>query len=577
MKKIYTLLFAVLVVSSAFAQSTQFQHSKKQATAVQSLTISKSLISKDDSQLKGINAALNQNFDLTVWTPVGWDTIGSPLDEASLPSGWKNSASIDPTWEAEATPSGHFAYFDCFLIPIGGVSSLVTPVLHPVAGDNTLTYKANYFLLNSTYIAAGTALYIEFSTNGGTTWTTSTTNVLATLPSYNTATTGWQTLTVDLATYNGQAVQVRFRAFSDYGGFGLGIDDVTGPEADITIPTAVDIQVVANPQIAMTPVEHAIFAFSADVTNVGSDITTATNLDITATPGGYSDAVAITVPFLNGATETVSSTNYFMPTAVGAYTATFAAPVTGDVNPADNTSSITFAVTDSTWATDNGTITNGIGNTTPITFGNLYAVAAADNITSISVGFNTVTASENFTLSLYTVNTTTFVATAIYTSPVFARTAAMSDVITTFKIANQAVTPGYYFCAINQTGTVNIQAAVDGVAGGQIILLGTGDVLGANSSFGNVFVRMNNGSTGANIKPVEFGKVAVYPNPSNGSLNIVNAPNSNVEVYNLVGKLVYSASNVMSTVDLSSLTNGSYVVKVSTKDSVFNEKINIVK
>ena len=563
MKKVYTLILAISVVSFVFGQTKQMR-----PIANSDLNISKPFLSKDVAATKNVNATLNENFDIVTFPPASWSLAGDP-------SSWFNSADAAvSSQEPYGNPSGHFALFDVWDLAAGSTGSLITPVLHPTAGSNTLTYKVNVFELNAAYASTGAQLFIEFSTDGGTTWTTSTTNVLAALPNFNVSSTDWQTLTADLSAYNGGAVKVRFRGISDYGGFSVGLDDVTGPEADITLPLVTDIVVTAVPQNAVTPLEHAMFAFSATVTNLGADLNTATNLDITCTPGGYSDAVAITMPLAFGTTETVSSSNYFVPTATGDYTVTYSATVAGDANPADNSSANTFNVSDSTFAADDDVAVGGIGNSTPITFGNLYYVLANDNITSLSVGFGNVTADENFTMSLYTVDPGTGVATVVYTTPTLVRTAAMANLVTTFKIPDVAVTPGLYFCAVSQTGTVNISVAYDG--GGDIYILGTGNALGVNSSFGEPFIRMNNGLI-TNVKPVTVGKINVYPNPSTGNLSIVNAPNSTVEVYNLVGELVFSQSNVMSNVDLSSLVNGSYIVKITTNNGVYNEKINIVR
>ena len=232
MKKIYTLLLACLIMASgSFAQSLI----KKQAVPVLSSgveTLNLAPIHSTNtffSQEKDMLANLSQDFNALTFPPSGWSVDG-------VADAWYNSgdAAINQ-YEANAGATSHFAYFDCFNLPNNDVASLITPVLHPVVGNCTLTYTVNLYLLNSSYLMTGAKMYIEFSTNGGTTWTSSTTNVLATLPNYNTASSGWQTKTVDLTTYNTQAVQVRFRAVSDYGGMGLGIDDVTGPNADVVL------------------------------------------------------------------------------------------------------------------------------------------------------------------------------------------------------------------------------------------------------------------------------------------------------------------------------------------------------
>ena len=372
MKPNYVFLLAILITGNLFAQSIKLKQFKKQVIPVAILNnneVKPAISTNVLSQSKDINAVLNQNFDNIGFPPYSWSVTGAA-------NTWYNSGSTyvqSHNYEAPGTPNGHFAYFDSYELNVNVEGSLITPVLHPTTASNTFTYKVNDYLLNSDYIASGAKLYIEFSTNGGTSWTTSTTNELASLPNYNSTTTGWQTKTVSLSAYNNGTVQVRFRAISDYGGFSIGIDDVTGPEADITIPPA-DLVVTPKTINTMIPLQHATYTFSADVSNVGGELTTSTNLNITATPGGYSDALAITVPMGYGNNQVLSSINNFTPTTKNTYTVTFTAPVTGDPTPANNTVSQSFAVTDSTWATDNGTITNGVGSGSPLTIGNLYAV-----------------------------------------------------------------------------------------------------------------------------------------------------------------------------------------------------------
>ncbi|MBP7809760.1 MAG: T9SS type A sorting domain-containing protein [Bacteroidia bacterium] len=70
--------------------------------------------------------------------------------------------------------------------------------------------------------------------------------------------------------------------------------------------------------------------------------------------------------------------------------------------------------------------------------------------------------------------------------------------------------------------------------------------------------------------------VNVYPNPSTGLVNIANLPSeSTIEVVNMLGQSVYSAkaNQANFTADLSTLSNGSYFVKISS----VNEKTKIVK
>ncbi len=69
--------------------------------------------------------------------------------------------------------------------------------------------------------------------------------------------------------------------------------------------------------------------------------------------------------------------------------------------------------------------------------------------------------------------------------------------------------------------------------------------------------------------------ISVYPNPANNVLNVANAENENIEIYNMLGKLVVNVNNASAnqSIDVSSLANGTYFVKVN--GEVF--KFNVVK
>ncbi len=70
--------------------------------------------------------------------------------------------------------------------------------------------------------------------------------------------------------------------------------------------------------------------------------------------------------------------------------------------------------------------------------------------------------------------------------------------------------------------------------------------------------------------------VNVYPNPSTGLVYVANLPSeSTIEVVNMLGQSVYKANANAGnfTADLSTLSNGSYFVKVNS----VNEKTKIVK
>ena len=80
------------------------------------------------------------------------------------------------------------------------------------------------------------------------------------------------------------------------------------------------------------------------------------------------------------------------------------------------------------------------------------------------------------------------------------------------------------------------------------------------------------------VSDVEANMVSVYPNPSNGIINISSkSANNNVEVYDVTGKRIYSTktNSTLSTIDLSSYGKGVFVVKISDGKTVTNKKVII--
>lgn len=72
--------------------------------------------------------------------------------------------------------------------------------------------------------------------------------------------------------------------------------------------------------------------------------------------------------------------------------------------------------------------------------------------------------------------------------------------------------------------------------------------------------------------------IKIYPNPSNGIINIQSnqVDNYTIEVYDLVGNLIFKTTKQgNSTLDLSGFVNGVYVVKISTKEDSVSKRIVI--
>lgn len=74
-------------------------------------------------------------------------------------------------------------------------------------------------------------------------------------------------------------------------------------------------------------------------------------------------------------------------------------------------------------------------------------------------------------------------------------------------------------------------------------------------------------------------EVSIYPNPTNGDLNIANVKGATIEVLNLMGQVVERIDNAdeLNTINMSKHSNGSYFVKVVIEGNVSVSKINLTK
>ncbi len=103
----------------------------------------------------------------------------------------------------------------------------------------------------------------------------------------------------------------------------------------------------------------------------------------------------------------------------------------------------------------------------------------------------------------------------------------------------------------------------------------------ATSGYGNnAFVDDINITGITGIDNNEFSaNVSVFPNPSNGDLFVLNAENSTIEIIDVLGKIVYSS--VLNTnseqLNLSSLSNGSYLARISNQKNVITRNIILAR
>lgn len=85
----------------------------------------------------------------------------------------------------------------------------------------------------------------------------------------------------------------------------------------------------------------------------------------------------------------------------------------------------------------------------------------------------------------------------------------------------------------------------------------------------------SNGVLGTNDFNTE--SIALYPNPASTVLNLKNAENADIQIYNILGKLIISQNNIAmdAQIDVAHLQSGTYFIKISKDNSVTTKKFLI--
>ncbi len=83
------------------------------------------------------------------------------------------------------------------------------------------------------------------------------------------------------------------------------------------------------------------------------------------------------------------------------------------------------------------------------------------------------------------------------------------------------------------------------------------------------------GILGANDNTLQ--DVVIYPNPTNSILNIKNAENSSIEIYDLLGRVVLSKKDIAldQKLDVSNFTTGTYLIKITNNNQIKTDKFII--
>lgn len=432
MKHLYSLLSLVLVIGGAQAQLYDFENLTTGATG---------------------------NFSN------GW--VGSPT------TGYSWRAHSDSTLSQGTGPyvdhtlgttSGKYMYTEASSPAVAGNSATLTS---PSISTASFSNPAISFW----YHRAGTSmgnLYIDIY--NGVTWDMAVDSLVGAQQSLSSS--PWLKKRISLNGYS-SPVQFRFRAICGSSWSGdMAIDDV-----DIEEMPPFDgylMKVSSSSPYYMTPLEQVqSITLSAQVKNEGGDTLTNVTVSGLLNSTSITGSIASLAPTLQ---STFALSPAYLPSSTGLYLGDFTISSSQtDTITINDSASVRFEISDTTFAREDGTSSQGIGFNGTGILGQVFELINPDTLSSISFQLLNGPVSQNVKVKLYGWNSTSNLPGAVIdSSAVFTLPSAGTNWFTLQTTCDQILAPGKYLVALEQLGTTNVSLAY------------TGDYFQPNTVFYNV-------------------------------------------------------------------------------------------
>ena len=344
-------------------------------------------------------------------------------------------------------------------------------------------------------------------------------------------------------------------------------------------------QIIANP-----------YTFEGEVTNLGALNQTAhinVNVLDESSSSVFTTISADSILFPQDTMIFVGQ-NKFTPTSTGLYTFdTWAS----SVDTISDTMSSFSAVTDNVYGRDNGTMSSSyeLGRSCGgMIVGSYFDVYDTDDLASLSVYMkdNSVPGALIYAM-IYEIDDSN---DKIYLaqSDDYAITANDLNNWATISFDDDfSLVPGTYMAAIGSYASP-IDTSVIAMAQytyPTTCYIQKNGCLTGTQSFGSWYwlsrapmIRMNFAVVSSIEENIFEGKISVYPNPTNGILNLdmmgVTPSEYQIKFTNILGEIIYVSTKNISgiyndVIDLSSFGKGTYVIQIKNKESVFTDKIVI--
>lgn len=439
--------------------------------------------------------------------------------------------------------------------------------------------------------------FVEVSNDGGTTWTQFQVNPVEEVP-VNTNSGNPEIEVVNITSANGGAnwsndVRVRFYYKGQYDWF-WGVDDVE-------ILVAYDHDVKLNNFYQAVPTDEAGdyymipssqtsfpgLTFGAKALNNGGANQSVVTLKVTS--GAY-DQSSAAKSINSGAIDTLEITTPFMiPATVGNYTINATTEIGSNVDAvlSNNQTSIVVRRDALVYARDNGVVSGAISQVTsqndlPLSIGNVFEVFDALPATGVQIRLvNQPTAVGQLIDAKIEILNAAGDAFEYFaeTEPYEIQTADLNTFVTlplsggaqTIPAGSIILVMAHHYGGANEVAFGMAQPTYQGSVLGRT---DDGGLFNLTDP-GAIMIRLTEDAS-LSVNTISLEGVNVYPNPSTGLINVSNdlSVENTIVVTDLSGKVVTSkVASVATTIDLSTVGTGVYLVEVSNKNGKKVERI----
>lgn len=361
------------------------------------------LLTADIDAYTGLSGDLNtgndtSNYNLTFgFTAPYFENFESLSNEDNgvLNNGWVGNRTTDPRWEAEdasganenstgtgplvdhtlnGAAGGVYMFMETSSGSIGQEAELESPCID-------LTPLTNPFVRYYMHMHGNAMgnLYLDIYSNG--VWEAVDSLFGQQHPNQADA---WIERDVNLCNYS-NIVRFRFRGQRGTGfASDMSVDDFEVYDKPLFSDASIALEVDPS-EYCQTPVAQVIpYSFSGQVNNLG--VTPITNVVAALNVAGSITNVGLGSIAACGSDTAFSIPGTFTPTAPGSYLSDLTVSINEtDLVPANDTDDYTIVISDTVYARDDSSFTNGIGaNTGTIELGQTFNIVASDTLTSVS-------------------------------------------------------------------------------------------------------------------------------------------------------------------------------------------------